>query len=59
MVGLYTYRAPGVLKEVKIAREEGIQIVQIIGYSNVNCPRVPEAGQLYSWNWENLKRLLA
>jgi len=32
MVGRYTYRAPGVLKEVRMAREEGIRIAQMIGY---------------------------
>ena len=59
MVGPYTYRASGVLKEVKIANEEDIKIVQIIGYKDGNYNRVPDAGQLYSWNWENLKKLLA
>lgn len=58
MVGPYTYRAPGVLKEVKMAREEGIKIIQIIGYKDGNYTPVPDAGRLYSWNWENLKNLL-
>jgi len=31
MVGRYTNSAPGVLQEVRIAREEGIPIVQVIG----------------------------
>lgn len=59
MVGHKTYRAPGVLKEVKIAREEGIPIVQIIGYSGEDYIAVPGAGQLYRWDWENLKKILA
>ncbi len=58
MVGSKTYRAPGVLKEVKIAREEGVQIVQVIGYKDGNYTSVPDAGRLYAWNWDNLKRLL-
>ncbi len=58
MVGRYTYRAPGVLKEVGMAREEGKRIVQIIGYSDGNYTPVPNAGRLYSWNWPNLKKLL-
>lgn len=57
MVGPQTYRAPGVLKEVAMAREENIPIVQVIGYKNGDYTAVPNAGRLYSWNWENLKKL--
>jgi len=59
MVGPKTYKAPGVLKEVKMAREIGVPIVQIIGYKDGNYTRVENAGRLYSWSWENLKKLLA
>ena len=58
MVGSETYKAPGVLKEVAIAREHDKKIVQIIGYKDRNYNPVPDAGQLYSWNWENLKKIL-
>jgi predicted GTPase len=58
MVGPNTYRASGVLKEVKMAREEGVNIVQVIGYNDGNYTAVPDAGRLYAWNWENLKNLL-
>jgi len=58
MVGPNTYRAPGVLKEVKMAGEEGKPIVQIIGYRDGDYTPVPDAGRLYRWNWENLKNLL-
>ena len=58
MVGPYTHRASGVLKEVAIAREEEIKIVQVIGYRDGDYKPVPNAGRLYSWNWENLKTLL-
>jgi hypothetical protein len=58
MVGPNTYRAPGVLKEVAMAREAGIRIVQVIGYKDSNPTAVPNAGTLYRWNWENLKKLL-
>ena len=58
MVGPKTYKAPGVLKEVQMAREEGIQIVQMIGYKDGEYESIPGAGRLYSWNWENLKNLL-
>jgi len=58
MVGPKTHRAPGVLAEVKMAREEGKPIVQVIGYKDGNYTAVPNAGRLYLWNWENLKKLL-
>ncbi len=57
MVGSKTYRAPGVLKEVQMAREEGIRIVQMIGYRDGTYTSVPNAGRLYAWNWDNLKKL--
>ena|SRR5258708_6278254 len=58
MVGPSTHKAPGVLKEVRIAREEGVNIVQMIGYRDGNYTAVADAGRIYSWNWENLKALL-
>lgn len=58
MVGEYTYKASGVLKEVNIAREEEIKIVQMIGGKDIDYTSVPNAGPLYRWNWENLKKLL-
>lgn len=59
MVGRYTFRAPGVLKEVQMARSSNKKIVQMIGRRDGNYTRVPDAGYLYDWNWENLKRLLS
>lgn len=59
VVGPKTHKAQGVLKEVAMAREEGVPIVQIIGYKDGNYTPVPNAGRLYSWNWDNLKRLLS
>lgn len=58
MVGKFTHQAPGVLKEIRMAREEGKRIVQIIGYKDGNYTSVSGAGMLYSWNWENLKKIL-
>lgn len=58
MVGPKTHKAPGVLAEVAMAREEGRPIVQVIGYKDGNYTAVPNAGRLYKWNWENLKKLL-
>lgn len=58
MVGGLTYKASGVLKEVRMAREEAKQIVQMIGYASGEYTAVPDAGRLYRWNWQNLKKLL-
>ena len=58
MVGPKTHSAPGVLKEVAMAREAEISIVQVIGYKDGNYTAVPNAGRLYTWNWPNLKNLL-
>ena len=57
MVGPYTYRASGVLKEVAMAREENVRTVQVIGYRDGDYTPVPNAGHLYRWNWDNLKKL--
>jgi len=58
MVGAYTHRAAGVLKEVRMARITNTPIVQIIGYKDGNYTAVPNAGTLYRWNWDNLKKIL-
>ena len=58
IAGTQTYRAKGVLQEVAMAREEAVPIVQIIGYKDRDCPSVPDAGRVYAWTWDNLKKLL-
>lgn len=58
MVGPQTYRAPGVLKEIAMARQQEKKIVQIIGYKDGAYTPVKGAGQLYRRNWENLKKIL-
>ena len=59
MLGPKTNKAPGVLKEVKIANELGTTKFQIIGYKEGSETwRVPDAGRVYRWNWKNLKKLL-
>ncbi len=57
LVGHNTWRARGVLKEVAMARRNGIKIVQVTSLENAK--RVENAGTLYRWNWDNLKKLLA
>ncbi len=59
MVGPYTHRSSGVLKEIRMAREANKHIVQIIGYKDGDYTPVPNAGRLYRWNWENLKGILS
>ncbi|SDG70576.1 TIR domain-containing protein [Bradyrhizobium sp. Rc2d] len=59
MVGPKTHKAPGVLAEVAIARDEDKKIIQVIGYKDGNYTAVANAGRLYSWNWDNLKKLLS
>ena len=59
LVGPKTHRAPGVLKEVAIARRLGIPIVQIIGYKGSRPPRVPNADRLLRWTWDNMTSVLS
>jgi MTH538 TIR-like domain (DUF1863) len=60
MLGPKTRNAPGVKKEVAIAKELGKPRFQIIGYRHGSRDwAVADAGVTYNWNWENLKKLLA
>jgi hypothetical protein len=59
MLGTKTFKAPGVLKEVKMTNELKIKICQIVGHKDKDCPGVEGAGRLYSWTWDNLKKLLS
>jgi hypothetical protein len=59
MLGPKTYKAPGVLKEVRIANRLGKNRFQVIGYRDGKYTPVSNAGRVYAWNWENLKKLLA
>lgn len=59
MVGFKTHKAPGVLKEVKFARDLNVPIFQVIGYKDGDYTSVPDGGRLYAWSWDNLKKLLA
>ena len=60
MLGPKTKKASGALKEVKIANELKKKKFQIIGYKDgTEDWRVPDAGRVHRWTWENLKKLLA
>jgi hypothetical protein len=50
--------APGILREVKIARALNKKIVQLIGYKEGKYRPVPGSGVLHRWTWENLLPLL-
>jgi hypothetical protein len=58
LLGHVTHKAPGVLKEVKIARELGKRVIQLVGYRDHKYTRVPQAGVLYCWTWDNLIKIL-
>ncbi len=60
MLGPKTKSAPGVLKEVKLANELKKSKFQIIGYKEGSEDwAVANAGRVYRWDWDNLKKLLA
>lgn len=60
MLGSKTRKAPGVLKEIKIAKDLEKERFQIIGYKGGSEDwAVPDGGRTYRWNWENLKKLLS
>jgi hypothetical protein len=58
LVGTHTHHAPGVLKEIRLARKEHKKIVQLIGHKEGRYRRVPGAGILYRWTWENIQKIL-
>jgi len=60
MLGSKTKNASGVLKEVAMANELEKQKFQIIGYKDGSEDwAVPNAGRVYRWDWDNLKKLLS
>lgn len=60
MLGPKTRYASGVRKEVAMAKELIKIRFQIIGYRDGSRDwAVPDAGLTYSWNWDNLKKLLS
>jgi hypothetical protein len=59
MLGPRTRFAPGVRKEVAMAKSLGKKRFQVIGYKDGSRTwAVPNAGGTFSWNWPTLKRLL-
>jgi hypothetical protein len=59
MLGPKTCFAPGVKKEIAIARALGKPRYQVIGYRNGSSAwAVPNAGRCYAWKWDNIKKIL-
>jgi MTH538 TIR-like domain (DUF1863) len=58
LVGTHTHQAHGVLREVRLARSEKKKVVQLIGHKDRRHRRVPGAGILYHWTWENMQKIL-
>ena len=59
--GEYTSLATGVGIEVRIAREEGIPYFLLKGYPDKTCFRPSTASttdKIYTWTWDNLKKLV-
>ena len=59
MLGPKTKSATGVKKEIAVAKELARTRFQLIGYRDGSSDwAVPDGGRVYSWNWDNLKKLL-
>lgn len=59
MLGPKTRYAAGVRQEVAVAKELAKPRFQIIGYKDgLSDWSVTDGGRVYSWNWDNLKKLL-
>ena len=59
LLGARTHRAPGVRKEVAMARRNRKRLVQVILNANSNPVPVPNGGNVIRWSWPNLRRVLA
>lgn len=58
LLGNNTHKAPGVLKEVKIAKGLGKKRFQLKPQGK-NFLSVPDAGDVTVWKWKNLKTRLS
>ena len=57
IVGDWTHRALGVLREVEMAREVGVPVHQLVGYKDSLPDPVPDAGPLLRWKWRDFKKM--
>ena len=58
LLGTETHRASGVRKEVAIAQKHEKDIFQLQPQEK-SPSSVSDAGRIYNWTWENLKKLLS
>ncbi len=58
LLGKQTHRAKGVLKEVRMAKQHGVPIVQIASRQNWNARTIAGAGRRYLWIWSELEHVL-
>jgi hypothetical protein len=58
LLGSKTYHASGVKKEVRMARDNDVRIFQLKP-KDTNPISVTNAGTVYNWTWDNLRKLLA
>jgi len=59
IVGEYTYRAEGVLTEIKLAKIAEVPYFGLHGRSDKNCPVPGGLDKTYKWTWDNLKVLIS
>ena len=59
MVGDFTHRAPGVLREIEIAEKAGTPVIQVIGRKGASPEGLDNAGRLYVWTPENIANLFS
>jgi len=60
LLGPKTRRAPGVRKEVAMAKAAGLRRIQLMGYDYGSRDWAVEGGgRGYRWTWRNLEHLLA
>ena len=61
LCGTKTDKAPGVAAELTIAKELKKEYFHLAAYSDKTCVKPTSASssdKVYSWNWENLKKLI-
>lgn len=58
LVGKDTYRAPNVLEELDIANKIKLPVLQFTGPLIAKYRPVGNAGRLYPWSWEMLKKYI-
>lgn len=58
MVGEKTSTCSGVKAEIAMAKEAGVPVVGIKGYSEKNCSLPDGLEKYYKWTWENVKILV-